>query len=328
MTQKSISWNQPVPTANIAVSKSRVKLYTNKGELPTYYLQKGQEFQIELFNPTTDDILAKIYLNNKIISQGGLVLRPGQRVFLERFLDTNAKFLFDTYEVSGSDEVKAAIRENGDFRVEFFKVKKPIPVPDFYYNQPYGGSFGGPTWINNGPICGSGLGYASTSLASGSNSTSVGTAVNGNGNITLTSSMSSNPILSSTNAFYSSSVTLDGMSDTLSFNSDSFNDVQNLKSTQPISKGSPLRSSLAKEKRTRSVVETGRVEQGSKSDQQLTTVNKQFEYSAFHKIEYKLLPISQKINTVEDLNVKKYCTNCGAKLTKGDKFCSNCGTKA
>lgn len=315
MTQKSIYWNQPVPTANIAVSKSRVKLYTNKGELPTYYLQKGQEFQIELFNPTTDDILAKIYLNNKIISQGGLVLRPGQRVFLERFLDTNAKFLFDTYEVSGSDEVKAAIRENGDFRVEFFKAKQSIPVPsfqrDYWDGRVYGGSFGGPTWVNNGPICG---GYGTT----------AGGYVNGN--ITLTSSVSNVPI-ASTNAFYSSSATLDGMSDTLSFNSSSLNDVQNLKSSSLAKRGSVLRSATPEPKK-KLLVETGRVEEGSKSDQQLTTVNKQFEYSTFHKVEAKLLPISQKINTVEDLNVKKYCTNCGAKLSKGDKFCSNCGTKA
>ena len=32
------------PTANIAVNKSRVKLYTKAGELPTYYLQKQNYF--------------------------------------------------------------------------------------------------------------------------------------------------------------------------------------------------------------------------------------------------------------------------------------------
>jgi rRNA maturation endonuclease Nob1 len=60
----------------------------------------------------------------------------------------------------------------------------------------------------------------------------------------------------------------------------------------------------------------------------VVTVDKKFEYWAFHTIEYKMLPVSQKINTVEDINVKRYCTNCGAKLGKGDKFCSSCGTKA
>lgn len=30
-----------VPTANIAVNKSRIKLYTKNVEMPTYYLEKG-----------------------------------------------------------------------------------------------------------------------------------------------------------------------------------------------------------------------------------------------------------------------------------------------
>lgn len=306
---KTTMWTQPVPTANIAVNKSRIKLYDKAGDLPTYYLQKGQEFQIELFNPTTDDILAKIYLNNKIISQGGLVLRPGQRVFLERFLDNNAKFLFDTYEVSGSDEVKAAIRNNGDFRVEFFKAKAPVSNLSNGYYGPMGGSFGGPTWINgdyykgnltntvNTPICG-GYGSNTTSLAFNAD----------NGMITNCS-----------NTFYNTT-------SLTSSNSLSLGDVT-VSSTpiadiQPIAKRSILRSAKSKS------IETGRVEQGSASSQKLTTVDKEFEYSSFHKVAYKLLPISQKINTVEDLNIKKYCTNCGAKLSKGDKFCSNCGTKA
>jgi hypothetical protein len=75
-------------------------------------------------------------------------------------------------------------------------------------------------------------------------------------------------------------------------------------------------------------IETGRVEQGSTSDQKIKTIDKEFEYFSFHTIEYKMLPISQKINTAEDINVKVYCTNCGAKLGKGHKFCSSCGTKA
>ena len=118
-----------VPTANIAVNKSRIKLYSKGVEMPTYYLQKGQEFQIELFNPTSDVVLAKVNLNGKPISQGGLVLNPGQRVFLERYLDVAKKFLFDTYEVSNTEEVKKAIEDNGDFKVEFFKEIVPIAPP-------------------------------------------------------------------------------------------------------------------------------------------------------------------------------------------------------
>ena len=74
-------------------------------------------------------------------------------------------------------------------------------------------------------------------------------------------------------------------------------------------------------------IETGRVEKGGDSEQELKYVNKSFEYTAFHTVEYKMLPVSQKINTAEDINVKVYCTNCGAKLGKTDKFCASCGTK-
>ena len=94
----NVTVGNPNPTATLAINKGRVKIYNNKSNIPTYYLQKGQEFQIELFNPTTDKVLAKIKLNNKLISQSGLVLRPGERVFLDRYFDIDKKFKFDTYE--------------------------------------------------------------------------------------------------------------------------------------------------------------------------------------------------------------------------------------
>ena len=276
-----------VPTANIAVNKSRLKVYNNTGDLPTYYLQKGQEFQIELYNPTSDVILAKIILNGNPISQGGLVLNPGRRVFLDRYLDVAKKFLFDTYEVSGSEEVRKAIEKNGDFKVEFYKER----VLNNYDNNIVFGSYN--STAGNPRCC-----TTNTFLT------------NGNG-VTFTNT--SNSI--GTTALYSSSVnqntpTLDSLNATLSFDTP---DV--------------IRSSRTQKSRSKSI-ETGRVEQGSVSDQKVVTVDKKFEYWAFHTIEYKMLPVSQKINTAEDINVKRYCTNCGAKLGKGHKFCSSCGTKA
>ena len=58
------------------------------------YLQNGQEFEIELYNPTSEVVMAKIEMNGKSISSSGIVLRPGERVFLERFLDNSNKFKF------------------------------------------------------------------------------------------------------------------------------------------------------------------------------------------------------------------------------------------
>ena len=290
-----------VPTANIAVNKSRLKVYKNTGDMPTYYLQKGQEFQIELFNPTTDVILAKIILNGNPISQGGLELNPGQRVFLDRYLDVAKKFLFDTYEVSGSEEVKKAIEKNGDFKVEFYRER----IPNYFTNN-------GSLTINssnsrgwNGNINNTIGGYASS-------------IPNGTVNLTNTSGHIG------TTALYNSSV------DTNFFDQNASNSIPTLDlmdDTLSLDMPDVTRSSRTLKSRSKSI-ETGRVEQGSVSDQKVVTVDKKFEYWAFHTIEYKMLPVSQKINTVEDINVKVYCTNCGAKLGKGHKFCGQCGTKA
>lgn len=103
-------------TAYIARNKNRLKSYGEK-----VYLKDGDNFEIELFNSYTTEVLAKIWLNDELISNSGLILKPGQRYFLERFLDTNNKFKFDTYEVEDSDAVKEAIKNNGKVRVEFYQ---------------------------------------------------------------------------------------------------------------------------------------------------------------------------------------------------------------
>lgn len=323
-----------VPTANLAVNKSRIKIYNKEGDMPTCYLQKGQEFQIELFNPTTDVVLAKIILNGKAISQGGLVLNPGQRVFLERYLDVAKKFLFDTYEVANTNEVKAAIENNGDFKVEFYRERQPV------YNNPFMTLKlnGSSTILNDGRITFSGPSYGSGILRGSSAGGYVGqttTNIVGDGSTFTTNSMNTLGIsgnltntasysapIPTANAFFnntSGEVTMDGM---LSF--DNSNVTYSQKTTQPIKLKKELKSRSAKSL----LVETGRVEKGSSSDQRIRTIDKEFEYFAFHRIEYKMLPISQKVNTTDDINVKVYCTNCGSKLNKGDKFCSKCGTKA
>ena len=56
--KQTLNQGVPTPTANLAINKSRMKVYGKNSEVPTYYLNKGQEFQIELFNPTTNNILA------------------------------------------------------------------------------------------------------------------------------------------------------------------------------------------------------------------------------------------------------------------------------
>lgn len=295
-----------VPTANLAVNKSRIKIYNKEGDMPTYYLKSGQEFQIELFNPTTDVILAKIILNGKPISQGGLVLNPGQRVFLERYLDVAKKFLFDTYEVANTNEVKAAIEKNGDFKVEFYRERKQpnyINLSTLNTNNTRT-IYGGPNYgsgILRGSSTGGYVGPTTTFTTNSMNSLEINNVTN--------TSYYSNPI--DNNSFFcnSNAVITDGLLDF---------DSSNITISQK-----PILSNL---KRSKSI-ETGRVEEGSNSDQKIKTIDKNFEFFAFHTIEYKMLPISQKINTSEDINVKVYCTNCAHKLKKEYKFCPVCATR-
>jgi hypothetical protein len=109
----------PQPEAFISVKKNRLKLYENKN----HYLKSKTNFEIELFNPTSNDVLAKIWLNNKLISASGIIVKAGQRVYLERYLDTPEKFQFNTYEVDDVAETQAARNTNGLVKVSFFREK-------------------------------------------------------------------------------------------------------------------------------------------------------------------------------------------------------------
>lgn len=266
-----------MPSANLTINKSRLKIYNKKGDMPTYYLKKGQEFQIELFNPTADIILAKIKLNNKAISQGGLVLKPGERVFLERYLDVAKKFLFDTYEVSGGAEAQKAIEQNGDFSVEFYKERQITNNIN--------------TW--NGPNIRT---FTDNNITFGT--TNIGGALYNSGmDVNLSNA-----------SFTTNSMDL------------GFMDMELSRGVSP----SPQKKSLKKRSKS---IETGRVEQGSHSNQEIKTVNYDFEYFPFHTLEYKILPESRKINTTSDIKTRKYCTNCGKKQKPTNKFCANCGSK-
>jgi len=108
-------------TAHITRNRNRSKIYGD-----SVYLKDGENFEIELFNPTTARVLAKINLNGKRISESGIVLRPGERIYLERFIDTNNKFLFETYEVDKSNEALNAIIDNGILEVSFYMESLPL----------------------------------------------------------------------------------------------------------------------------------------------------------------------------------------------------------
>ena len=111
----SVNTGLAVPQSFITKGKQRLKQHTD-----TVYLKNGDEFEIELYNPKNYKVLAKIELNGNSIGNG-IVLRPGERVFLERYLDEAKKFKFDTYFVDGENKQSLnAIRNNGDVVVRFY----------------------------------------------------------------------------------------------------------------------------------------------------------------------------------------------------------------
>lgn len=129
------------PTAKIAVKKNVLKQYRVNNE-DVVYLPKDAEFEIELFNPLQETLLAKIDLNNSIPTGEGIILRPGERIFLERYLNIDRKFLFDVYSIDGSEASKQATAKNGLVTVKFYREKSA----QIYRNDMTvrGGSFGNP----------------------------------------------------------------------------------------------------------------------------------------------------------------------------------------
>lgn len=151
-----------VPSLFVTKGRQRVKQYGN-----VIYLKNGDEFELELFNPTQNKVLAKINLNGKSLGNG-LVLRPGERVFLERYFDEARKFLFETYEINGADAAaKAAIVKNGAVDVEFFDEYKPYPywTNTIYYTN---------TGVGSNPM----YGNSSASINAGARGMSSGTLTN------------------------------------------------------------------------------------------------------------------------------------------------------
>ena len=170
---------------------------------------------------------------------GGLVIRPGERMWLERYLNDARKFIFNTYKVSNTEHNKKVIENNGKLKIEFFD--------EIAY------TFSIPTWSYFDYSQGNRIQYDYAYNTCFAN------------NATLTSETFS--------------------------------------------------------------IETGRIEKGENSSQQLSNNYNTFYSIAFHTVEYHMLPISQKeLFTSNDL--REYCTDCGLKITnKPWKFCPKCGTK-
>lgn len=218
------------------------------------YLDNNEEFQIELFNPLKNCVLADIRLNGQSISKTGLIVKPGQRFYLDCFVDDKKKFTFQTYDVENTLSNQESIENNGVMEVFFYKEQavninnwrdrfKKVVIREYYpiypwwekhYYDPYRQNI----WYSN----------------------------SGSGTFTFDSNLGT-------------------LSNSLSNNTVSVNNLTNCSYTSDLNINSmDLNNSI----------ETGRVEKGDLSQQQFMEVDMDFEKNYIHHIVYQLLPNSRK----------------------------------
>ncbi len=248
----------------------------DKGRKPiksdNVYLDDNEEFQIELFNPLKLNVLADIRLNGQSISKTGLIVKPGQRFYLDCFVDDKKKFIFQTYQVDDTQESHEAVENNGLMEVFFYKEEvvtlknwpdrlRQTVIHEYYpiYVDRYPYWYQRPTIMygnSTGTITTNGMCNTTCNTASSSN------LYNNNSTFTITGGLSS--YSDGSNLINCSSNTLDS-----NFTLNSF--------------------------------ETGRVEKGNISNQQFVEVDMDFEKNYIHSIILKLLPTSIKpIDLVSD----------------------------
>ena len=299
----------------VSVDGNRLKQYTGN----TIYLDNGREFQLEVFNPTTSKLLAKIKINGNYISTSGLVLKPGQRVFLERYFDIAKKFKYETYTVDNSPETAGAIANNGLIEIEFYKEYVPATTITYTYYPPI--------WDSKQCIV-NGLTNPYTTWCDTNISSGISGGLNNDYsniktvNTSYTSSVNLNGSLSNGNDMLKKqSVDSDSTRNAFSFSDVSFsNGDEKYRSLEfaPKFDHKDLSRNLIDTKK-----ETGRVEAGSSSDQSF--VMDYATYNSFYssKVSWKILPLSQKPIEVSDL--KTFCPNCRTRIKKSSwKYCPNC----
>ena len=268
---KQIASSNSKPGAWIVSPKDKGRKQIKSGKV---FLNDEDEFEIELFNPLTVSVLADIKLNGQSISKTGLVIKPGQRVYLDCFIDDRKKFKFSTYEIENSGEALDATQNNGVLEVFFYKEDvitldnwqrkfDRVIVEKWYPYNPY-------PWYNPSRIyCGTGtITYSGTTLTTNGNS--------------FTMDASSGVIGGTTNVYNSSN--------NINCSYTSQVDLPDLNVAGSLSTNS---------------IETGRVEKGEKSKQKFTEVDMEFEKHYISSTIIQILPESRKPAEVKQMKTKQ-----------------------
>ena len=274
---KTIAQTGTKPSAWIVTPNDKGRKSIKNGKC---FLENNETFEIELFNPLTVSVLADIKLNGQSISKTGLVVKPGQRVYLDCFIDDKKKFVFSTYEIENGLESLNATANNGVLEVFFYKedvitldnwqrkfdriiVEKHYPYNHYPWYNPY--------TVYYGNTIGTGR-YGTTNLTNG-----------------VIGAITTNTAYSSNNAV------------NCSYTSDS-----------NVSYGGTTVNNLFSVNN----IETGRVEKGEKSKQRFTEVDMDFENNYISSTIIQILPESRKPAEVKDVKKDKQESNDVVELIK------------
>lgn len=291
------------PQVHIAVKNNRMKTYDHEGE-KRIYLDDETEFQLEFYNDSSYYAKAVIEING-VVQNSALVLRPYQRFYLDRFMNEQKRLKFNTF-MTGNDDIeklKEIIEKNGRIKVEFYKQYVPQPIVSW-------------TTITEEEDIQPYYPYHPWSTTGGQQ---------------YGGTLTSGQINTCNNLSRGSSL---GMSE--DYSAKTLNKSKKNKiSPDSVNAFNSQRVEEPKE------IETGRVEAGSKSDQDFVQSYETFEILPTLTFEYHIVPVSQKPvqqvirmkttkkskDVIVTDGIRTYCPDCGRRVKKGWQYCAGCGYK-
>ena len=258
------------------------------------YLKNGQQFQIFLKNFRGIPVLVELSINGET-QEESVILDPKERLFLERYLSSNNKFKFNTYEMSaGLKKLIESKVELGVVTVKVYalqsvyadkevKVSMPVLHQVDFSNQPTYGTGGG-----TGD-------FISTFVTACSNLTT------GNMGTYGTKCSSKSKGISSPNKLVNYSLSLDQNS---------------------------IDRELAEEvyeEETHTKAEIGAIEKGEYSDQKFEGCPDFRKGRFLESYTIHVYPVSAQLQEEKERTSKiegaVYCSVCGRKQKSGQKFC-------
>ena len=269
------------------------------------YLKNGQQFQIFLKNFRGIPVLVELSINGET-QEESIILDPKERLFLERYLSSNNKFKFNTYEMSaGLKKLIESKVELGVVTVKVYtlwsvyadkevKVSSPVLHQVDFSNQPTYGTGGGTGDFFNSSI------NLSTFVTACSNPTTGSMGTYG------TKCSSKSKGISSPNRLVNYSLSMDQNS---------------------------IDRELAEEvyeEETHTKAEIGAIEKGEYSDQKFEGCPDFRKGRFLESYTIHVYPVSAQSSQEKKsskIEGAVYCSVCGRKQKSGQKFCPADGTE-